>query len=217
MLGIIFTAIFFIIFIGGGVYFALRQQRKTKTLIASYASEHGWVYNTPTPEIPLFHGNKRDKSLMEGKINNYRFWLYNYWLGNASRLTYPTLTVELPIELPTILLEPQYGAVSTSDMQVKSNLGLEPLQVEGNFNQHFKVYTEDGKGVSTLEYLTPDIMSQIEDNLKSSVLFSGTYLSINAIYAQNKEQLDILIISTQALVNSLQQMISVNSSINPQQ
>lgn len=203
MVGLVVAVILFVLFMGSVVFFALKQNKKTKKLMTAYAIQHGWTFDTPTPELSIYKkiGYSNEKSLIEGNISDRRFWLYNVWVGTGrSRLNYPLFVIEMSAELPSMIIEPQVGHLRTSNLQTQINFGLVPLEVEGDFNKYYQIYIQQSQQQIALEYLTPDVMSIIESNFKSGLMFSDNYLVINATYAKDKEQLDNLITNVQILI-----------------
>lgn len=194
MLASIFTTFFMIAIPIGTVFLFFYTGKKNKTFIGQlqgFARDNGWAYGSSSPVPPALEtlGYTADKSLVNGVMDGQNFWLY---LAKAPtfqtqhrnlRDTY-FLSVQLPADLPTILLLPQVGVLAPLADIVARDINLKPLELEGNFSRQIKTYYSAGQQIRTLEYLTPDVMDVIQRDVKGVVLYSGQYLSIstNDIY-----------------------------------
>lgn len=169
-------------------YTSKRNKKNTDTL-NSYAQAKGWKMGTEAPLVPLFQKQnyRSEPSIMEGEVNGLRWWLYNCYptglrSGNQrSSAAVIMLSVEFPITFPDLLIVPNSNMFGTAfDEVAKTTFGLKRLTLEGDFSQHILTYTATGKEVETLQYLPPNVMAEIQDNVKNIVLFSGGYVSVSA-------------------------------------
>lgn len=155
--------------------------------IKRFAKTNGWETGTDSPLIPTMKklGYNSQKSMVSGSIDDLQFWFYEcrppVWQKKGRDLQVVIfLSIKFPKELPTLLLIPNAGLAAIAfDKVAKSEFGLIPMTLEGDFSSKVHVYGADGEQVNVLEYLTPDVMDVVMRNVDHIVLYSGEYLSIS--------------------------------------
>jgi hypothetical protein len=210
----------FAIFMSIALVFAIKSQKRLKSVMSNYAVEHGWSYNTEPPTVPLFQRlkgyNAKDKTFIEGSAAGRRFWLYRFWWGvGGNPGTQPPsyyLCIELPFELPTLIVAPKNPSKTIdilerlNDSLTQVNLKLTPLKLKGDIDNRFSVLVEKGHEQVGLQYLTPDFLAVLEQQVRTTVTLSSHYISINAstaIVFKNKQTLDDLFVGAEALLKTL--------------
>jgi len=151
--------------------------------LKAFAKTNGWVSGGDAPRVPaVTHaGYSPQPALVFGELDGQKFWLYEARppIGESMII----LSVELPKELPTLLLVPigegATGEGRYSNITARTDYGLHPFTLEGDFSERVLTYGKSGKQVAALEYMTPDVMVAIEDKVRCSVLYSGHYLSLS--------------------------------------
>jgi len=220
ILSLIIPFVLLALFMGTAVTLAVKSNKRLKSITTSYATEHGWRYDTPSPDIPFFQQLKgysnKDKTFIEGKIGGYHFWLYGFLSGigggPGNRLMSHYLSINLSFNLPTTLLGPRSVSAVTNplarinDSLVQLNNNLVPLKLEGDADNRFSVMVEKGQEAISLQYLTPDLLNVLEQQVKSTVVLSGNFVSINAgvvAAVKNEQALNELFAGAEALLKTL--------------
>lgn len=195
------------------ILYASRRNKRFAQRLAGYAASKGWSTGGQSPLVPAMQRQRYHSaiSMMSGMLAGQGFWLYEcapptMQAGQYSEDRPVTmLSVKLPLSFPDLLLVPSAGPLNMAlDEVAKRTYGLQPLRLEGDFNKHFRLYTQDGTQVETLEIFTPDVMADLESKLHDAVLFSGDYLSICANVMQDIKSLESMIDAANLLVAEIQ-------------
>lgn len=165
------------VLLGGGIWLSYYLKRKREEAMAAFALAQGWqalsndgvtlskflpealTGKGENPQYDMAYGFKIGQS--DAVIFQYQYEIHTtdaqgrsetqiYSFGVLTFSVGPTFT-PLYIQKHTFL-----GGLGGYEHQEK-------LQVEGDFNKHFEVYTPQGKEVEALSLLTPDIMALMED------------------------------------------------------
>jgi hypothetical protein len=205
------------IFMTVAIILALKSKNRLKTVATQYASQHGWEFNTKPPDVPIFMqlNNYRaaDKTLIEGDLAGYHFWLYDFWWGAGG---YPGrmyasyhLVIKVPFELPTAEIIPRNtsmmsnAVLNLSNNIAKFNFKLAALALDPETDKRFSVLVDKGQESLCKKYLTPDFLKVVEQKIKSSVTFSGQYICIYALKSvapKNQQALDQLFANAETLL-----------------
>jgi hypothetical protein len=104
------------------------------------------------------------RDLISGIFQNIPFNLLNYQYtigsGKSSHTyVYTTFRLNFASSLPPIFLSPK--AFYFGDI---SRIAREKLQLEGDFDKYFDLWTEKGFEIEALQFMAPDVMAKIMDN-----------------------------------------------------
>lgn len=193
-----------------------RRNKKANNQLSSFAKEHGWKTNTKSPIAPalLKQGYTSGPSIFEGSLGNKQFWLYEcnppvYQTGKQRGSTSVVLlTIPFSAEFPSLLLVPGAANLANAFDEVAAGFGLQRLTLEGDFSQNVLTFTETGKEVSTLEYLTPDVMAKVMNNITSVILFSGNYISISRMQLEGIQTAELMIKEAEQVIDILKRKLS---------
>jgi hypothetical protein len=208
------------VFMGTALIFVLKLQKRLILVTTGYANAHGWSYNTKPPIVPLFQRLYRyrthDKTLIEGTLEEHRFWLYLFWWGGARQTHVYELSIELPFEVPNAVIlvkgtsELVNSLESINDVMVKQNLHLSPVLLDSSVSEKFTLLTDQGQEEAVRKYITPDFLTALDQHTNSKagsqVTLSGNFLSINAGLVaayKNNQSLDDLFAEAKALLKTL--------------
>ena len=126
---------------------------------------------------------------------------YQYTVGsgkNSHTYTYGLIRCNLSRTLPNVLID----ATKNNMMKRFSNLGTfsgsERMELEGDFNQYFNVFCQQGYGRDTLYWLTPELMQLLKDHMADYDL----EIIGNHVYAYSDTQIQ----ATQQSIQSMFQL-----------
>lgn len=172
-----------LIVFGWGVGF--RNSGKQDRAFKQFIIANGWDEKTPPPNSPVLSaiGYLLPPAMASGKLDGNTFWLQTVSapvINNQNLVTFEALVIEVPKQLPTILVMPGVGHVSAfADDLARQSFGLVPLHLEGDFDKRARAYCEAGKEIEALSYLTPDVMRVIADSTKNVVLYVDRYVFVS--------------------------------------
>lgn len=123
------------------------------------------------------------RDLVTGKYEGLPFNLFNYQYTvgsgkNSQTFNYTIFRLEILSPLTPIFLRYKDFTLSGSYSTDLSSQAKEKIQLEGDFDKYFDLWTENGFEIEALQIFTPDFMQKIQDNLKN---FSLEFVS-NQIY-----------------------------------
>jgi hypothetical protein len=192
-----------------------KAQQKFHDHIDVLMSSQNWSKATPTPLLPIFEQLEytSQASLLEGSLNEQKFWLYEcnppvlqHNGKNTQLKTVTLLSVAFPQTFPDFIVIPVKGIMGIAyDKMMQSTFGFMPLQLEGDFSKYVRIYTQQGQEIDVLTYISPDVMAVIQDNIQSFIILSGNYLSVSAYMPLNSESLDRMLNDTRLLLTEIRQ------------
>ena len=196
-----------------GIYRHIKQ-KQADALFQQFAISNGFSFKGKTlPDklkgdlsnrgsIIIFAGD-----LVNGTIRDRSFVLFNCKCKAGSddhSYTYynTTLRLEYSSSFPPILME--YKTIGPSPF---SGVATKKIELEGDFNKYFNLYTKKGFEVETLKIFSPDFMAKILDNWKG---FSLEFVEDQVyIYCEHlitkKEELEKIYQFAQYLVSKISQ------------
>jgi hypothetical protein len=166
------------------IAWVLRVRLREAKQLKMFAHVNGWQTDVKAPSDPVLVGLGYEfpAAKIGGTLDGCRFWLHTLQSPGSSNKDFGTLealTIEVPRTLPNIFILPIGGMfMHLFGGFMENTLGLEQLSLEGDFNKYAAAYIQKGREVESLEYLTPDVMSVISDQITSMVLYSDRYIHI---------------------------------------
>jgi len=162
------------------------RNKKIKARFGQFLQSNGWQAGGANPEINFFKQNHfvylSPGSVGYGTLDGLLFSISETMYAdpqgqNTQNLPLVMLAVELPKEMPTILLFPRIVEVL---MQLDSNrFGLHKVSLEGDFDKHMGLWIPVDSQVDALSYITPDVMQAIKQNHYGQVIIiSGKYACV---------------------------------------
>jgi hypothetical protein len=182
LMGLVAVGLFFWL-----IVYASRRNQVFMQQLQQFAHANNWqTEQVAAPLVPAFKrlGYRSMPAMVSGEIDSRPFWLYQcappvVQTQNDNYADVYMLSVEFPKQLPTLLLVPGAGMLGKLyDTIARSDFNLQPLRLEGNFNERVRSYAEKGAHISALEYLTPDVMAVVQDGIDDIALYSGNYMSV---------------------------------------
>ena len=167
------------------IVFVIKLHFRQARQIRMFANANGWQTDVEVPTDPVLVtlGYTFPAGKLGGTLDGCRFWLHTLTPSNSSNnnlVSLDVLTVETPRKLPSLFILPIGGVfLSVFGSFIERALGLKYLHLEGDFNKYAAAYGTQGKEIESLEYLTPDVMRVIADEVTSLVLYSDRYIHIS--------------------------------------
>jgi len=187
ILGLIFGSGVGGLILGVMVYFAFlynRDQKYEKSLWIDFAQVNGWTIDSTTPVEELippsmqFGHSRKFSPIIQAQLDQFNCQLFSYNTtvggGKSSRTySYAVVRLQLPTSLPHMLLLSQKGtAVLGRDLANRQD-----VQLEGNFNDYFKLQIEQGQQIDALTVITPDVMQTlVQSNQQEDIEVLGDEL-----------------------------------------
>lgn len=188
--------LFFVAFVGVIGYGFIRRSKQRKAM-AAWAVKNGWqplqlsdgVLEGYLPDYLQGAGDSRGYDMAySGTYKNAPLVLfqYNYTVrsqdsdGRDTSTTYYYAVVSTTVKQtwPKLLL--MHHSFLSKITGFLNHLGLQPLSLEGNFNDHFDCYITKDTQIQALSLLTPDTMQIIQDNFpKASLQVNGQQVTMS--------------------------------------
>jgi len=138
---------------------------------------------------------------------------YQYWIGDDLASGYGShmtgIDIELPKEFPHLYLDSQKGGGRLAEVMIDAS---QRLGLEGDFDQHFQLYTPKRFETVALSIISPDVMSTIMDSATAyDVELYGSHLrliSAKRVYRSAARQAQLLAVSQKILVEIDQRLQS---------
>lgn len=157
------------------IFYAAIRQKAEDAFLMQFASVNGFTFQkTGLPKVltgslfsvgycPMGH------DLVMGNFQDIPFNLFNYQYTvgsgkNSHTYIYTVFSLDFSSSLPPIFLKPKYctfGGFLSSDI---SGEARESLKLEGDFNKYFDLWVKHDFQIEALQFLTPDVMEDIESN-----------------------------------------------------
>jgi hypothetical protein len=124
---------------------------------------HGFIFS---------YGNDRKVSdVVTGQFNGFPFSLFTYSFGFDNNeghelFIFCVMKIQCNIALPEVILESRNHPYMPPLTPLHHNATNETVQLEGDFNQYFRLFAKKGNEVNVLEALTPDVMEDLIDYAK---------------------------------------------------
>lgn len=168
--------IIFLIFVLAGLLNSLAINRISR-VYRSYAAGHGLSYAKSAPIHPsgihgvifsIGHTKQISHYFASNEKDTNRLELFTYTFttghGKSSRRhTYNVVRFEIGKELPHILLDNTDKFFEGSSIPTYLNKKYR-VELEGDFNNYFHLYTANPKPAEALTILTPDVMQTVKDD-----------------------------------------------------
>lgn len=187
---------FFVVILGVVGYGFIRRIRQRKAM-AVWALQNGWqslqlsdgVLASYLPDYLQDAGDWHHYDMAySGTYKSAPFILfqYNYTVrsqdgdGRDTSTTYYYAVVSTTVKQtwPKLLL--MHHSFLSKIAGFLNHLGLQPLSLEGDFNQHFDCYITKDTQIQALSLLTPDTMQIIQDNFpKASLQVTGQQVTMS--------------------------------------
>ncbi len=150
------------------------------------------------------------RDLVSGEFQDIPFALlnYQYTVGsgkNSHTYIYTAFRLDFPSSLPPIFLKPKYCYFGGSMFGNISDEAKQKLNLEGNFNDYFDLWTKHDYEIETLQLFTPDFMQKIQDTWnKFSIEFKDNQIYVYHGHMITKdEELESMYQLIQYLVNKI--------------
>ncbi len=157
----------------------VRAARKANAAFFNeFASQNQYTYK-PWGDPKSFSGafgdsghNRSVSQVIAGKYGDFPFRLFHYHftineMGRSEiEENLSIFELSFPGTLPTILVSYPFFLSFLDSKKFKIKDSFEPITLEGNFNQFFRVYAERGKETEALQFLAPDTMQWLLDHGK---------------------------------------------------
>ena len=187
------------------VYYGFLYEKASKTFMQHFAKTNGFHYEemalreTASGRLFGVGTNRHISHVLLGKYQNYpiRIFNYEYVIGSGKhRQTYYFTVLEISFEktkFPHILLQSdKMWRHSYRDYlgEVKDT----QIHVQGQFEDHFKLYATKGYEVEVLEIFTPDLLMYLVEKAKYfNIEFSDNKITIfDDTTLSTKKELDLL-------------------------
>lgn len=152
---------------------------------------------------------KSGRDMVNGSFNGFPLNLFNYsytvgYGKHAHTYRYTIFRLDYPSLLPPIFLKVNWHEFGGEGIFF-STKDPEKIQLEGDFNKSFTLYTKRGLETETLEVFTPDFMEKIEDQWKNfSLEFIGNHIYIYSYHEiSTKAELDNIYSLAQYLITKV--------------
>ncbi len=153
------------------------------------------------------------RDLVTGNFQNLPLTLfsYHYTIGygkGARTYFYTIFRLDYPTPLPPIFLQVKGHDFGEGIFDHFSKNDPEKIQLEGDFNQYFTLYTKKSFETEALQVLSPDFMVKIQDEWKNfSLEFVGSHLYIYTYHVVGtKAELDSMYQLAQYLITRIEPM-----------
>ncbi len=177
-------------------YYSNLNDKARELLIGQIAQSFGYTYVNSAPFDISGTIFTRDPShaireVMSGAYRDMPLriftYLYTVHAGKSSHAVYDAVAeLTYPAELPHIVLVRKISLSSVGDTApFSSSIGLEKVELEGDFDTYFSLYVEQGAQVKIREIFQPDLMQWFIDH------FADHDLEVNGtkIYLLQRGQL----------------------------
>lgn len=157
-------------------YYQYSKQQSIGVIYERFARENGMTYRYENEQLPggiLFRRRNEGTCILRHTVrdNELEFGNYEYEIGTGKyrrTVTAGYFAVTLEKSMPHILLDSRKNNFRLFG-EGASNLGTTPdreqrLVLEGDFGEHFDVYTPAGSERDALSILTPDVMALLIDH-----------------------------------------------------
>jgi hypothetical protein len=172
-----------LIFIIPSVYYGSKLGNQEEKTWRSFAALNGWQILPSAPVYPpsiLDEGHSHQSSeVISGTYNGSKLYTYEcqYTVGegrDSHTYKFTVVALGLPPGLPHLMVRPH--------QTINTPHGLsEKLQLEGDFNKYFQIFTEPHKEVEGRVVLTPDVMDlMINEGKKYTVETDATGVYVYA-------------------------------------
>jgi hypothetical protein len=160
-----------------GAAYGIIRKKAEDAFFQQFASTNGFAFQKMGLPDNLYGSlffvgrNQTGYDLVSGTFQKTPFVLFNYQYiigeGKSSHVcVYTIFRLDFLSSLPPIFLKPKYcefGGFVFGDI---SKDAREKLELEGDFDKYFDLWTKQGFEVEALQVFTPDFMQKIEDNWK---------------------------------------------------
>lgn len=150
---------------------------KTKMIIKDLMTNYGFSLSGSRPanvndgSLNLYAGTKTISNIMSANYKQREIivFRFSWYYGRNASGGFPVMKLTLNGDFPPLLVQSKYLdpelMVIANARQINPGL-TEEMNLEGDFNQFFNVFTKPDYDVACLEVLTPDVMEYIEDNAR---------------------------------------------------
>jgi hypothetical protein len=172
---IIFPAIAFAIFYG------IIRQKAEDSFFEQFAKVNGFSFEKKALPSDLqgslfFLGHSPvGRDLISGDYQQLPFCLFNYrytvgYGKNSHAYIYTVFRLQYTLPLPPIFLASKRFIFGGNFLGSPSAAAKEKIQLEGDFNDSFNLWTKKGFEIETLQAFTPDVMATIEKSFTGCAL-----------------------------------------------
>jgi hypothetical protein len=160
----------FIIFVAYGN----ERRRQETAYLESFAALNGYTYapSAPTESVvaTIFTYGEEPRSIrnvISGAFTGdpFRMFEWSYYVGSGKsrhQVTVLIFEVAFPADVPHLILDENTASYSS----------MEKISLEGDFNKLFALHAQKGSEIEALEIFSPNFMSFLIDDFKSSGLLS---------------------------------------------
>ena len=175
-------------FVAGGVYLAFGQNQKQHSALARIAASRGWQmtdppgFRVPSLAHPGSYSQPQKGAVAQGQIGPFAAWFYfnDARYKNSDITTAMVISLQLPRPLPVMVLDGVANNMIISNLINRPEArGLLQLQLEGNFQNYFRLFIEPNQQIDVLQLITPEIMAKMIDlGILFDLDFDGQYVHI---------------------------------------
>lgn len=233
ILGAIFPPIPVVVIIGGFaliIWYSMRYNRNLHAAAQQFAADNGWQFSKDAPDMDITSANppatsyvKTDGPAINGSLNGWQFWLYRYTAvisqggdSAGSAYSYFTLSAKLPAALPPFMLDATVDGKSFQQVPA----GLERISLEGNFDQHFRLYQPIGTQVDVLSIITPEFMQAlIESAYFVNIIVDEQYVHFLSSYGSflSATTTEFFFSQVQEILDGFSQKLNLQQNLAQQQ
>jgi hypothetical protein len=163
---------------------AIHRSNKRRKYLSRFVADNNWqeFAGTPPRDKTEALGLFLTTSKMSGMLDSVPFWIVQavpQYSEIIERETSTVLILEMPKQLPTLLVAPNKGInTEVNPLATIKSIGLSRLRLEGDFDQWLRLYGINGKEVDTLSYITPDVMEIFVDDVTNKIIYYDKYIYI---------------------------------------
>ncbi len=211
-------------FCGYVVFVYLQVVRLQNQAWQNFAAQNGWQFlpvadavALAPPSLQFGHGAKA-MFIIDAQVGDISFQLFLYstmqrdFQGRDYKYGYTVARVSLPKSLPHIVLLAKKGTGTRPQFA-----DHETVQLEGNFNDYFKLQIERGQEIDALSVITPDIMQallQYSQNEDVEIAGAGLYFILGGD-SRSAEPVQKLVQSVVAIDKQVMEYVRQTTASTP--
>jgi hypothetical protein len=163
---------------------AIHRSNQRRKHLSKFIADNNWQEFAGTPPRAKTEalGLSLTTSKVSGNLDSVPFWVTTavpQFSEIVERDTSTVLILEMPKQLPTLLVAPNKGInTEVNPLATIKSIGLSRLRLEGDFDQWLRLYGINGKEVETLSYITPDVMAVFVDEVTNKIIYYDRYIYI---------------------------------------
>ncbi len=213
---LVYGAIFIPIVVLGALYSSVTKKMRD-AFMEQFAAANGYTFeakgNPGGQDGVMFSlGHSRNmEDVITGQFQNHPVQLFNYSYSvgsGKSEVTYQHTVFDTNFnsKLPDILLYSKNNQTG----EALSAAGVREVKLEGDFNQHFRLWVPPGFEIEALEIVAPDFMAALEDRWPEFTLelTSGHLYVYAARYLDTAAELKSMYELVQYLIEKIEPVLA---------